>query len=53
MYNEFLNKVKDLEVLRESDYKNLKIQELLFDIDTALKDKEITYEQREYLFNLI
>lgn len=53
IYKTLIRKAEEIAKLREGDFKNMEIQQFIFDIDGWLKDDEISQEARDYLFNLI
>lgn len=53
IYKEFVRKAGEIDEQKESDFKNMEIQQFMFDIDSALKDGDINHSERDYLFSLV
>lgn len=53
IYKTLTKKAEEIDNLREGDFKNMEIQQFIFDIDESLKDEEITQAQHDILFDLV
>jgi hypothetical protein len=53
IYKTLIRKAEEINNLRESDCKNMEIQQFIFDIDGWLKDGEISQSECDVLFDLV